>query len=125
MTGFLPLPTKHRNARKNDPDRKVFIYGVLEPHANIIRYVGRTFDLQARMQSLSDEAHADQHHRPVAKWVRGHLERSMLPRFVVLEHTTQHIMADREKAWIRHYLAMGQKIGVPLLNVSLVNHGPY
>jgi len=88
---------------------RVYIYGLVDPETNDIRYVGKTTKLRARVCGhLNDKSRC---HR--ASWIQGLKAKGLEPRVVVLE--------EIEGAWPwqeaeRYWIAHAKRQGWPLTN---------
>lgn len=76
-----------------------FIYGLIDPRTNELRYVGKTIDIADRMSRHIRKAKAGcvRHCR---RWIAGLLESGLVPEIAVLEISLSHLASDAEKFWI-------------------------
>lgn len=89
----------------------VYIYWLLEPRNNSVRYVGKTLDPHTRFRHYLDAAVLGKDkHLPSTRWVaklRAHGEYPIM-------HLEELVPADawepREKHWIAHYIAQGHHL---------------
>lgn len=92
---------------------KVVIYGLMEPHAPIIRYVGCTKNLRVRIKNLLGPARrGDFFPNPSMQWVAQLCSFGQTPRVCVLEVCDVHDRQEREAFWI-----VNLRETQPLLNV--------
>jgi hypothetical protein len=98
-----------RPARK--PDDTAFIYGLVCPHAGVVRYVGRTYSPYERLFGHIARATND----ATKKWMAALIAEGRVPVVLTLEVTTQADAVHREHEWIRYY---GRRHGELLLNRS-------
>ncbi len=87
-----------------------FIYALIDPRDNRIRYIGHCASISRRMRQHSWDA---RHGRalPVYDWMRGLMAESLKPDHKIIEQTGNDI---REAYWIEHYRQQGE----PLLNLA-------
>lgn len=89
------------------PDDPYFIYGLVDPRTDKVRYVGKTYDLKGRLRShmwcaLHPEGVIDPEsykHR----WIRKLHSLGIKPTIKLLEETIYSQANDREKYWIKFY----------------------
>ncbi len=95
--------------RKNiDPNRKVYIYKLLDPlNNNKVRYVGWSFNIKKRLASHIYEAdHPEYSLSPDShknRWIRKLLENGVIPMVEAIEETDYANHQEREKYWISFY----------------------
>jgi hypothetical protein len=105
----VAVPVRKRRVR--NPEDTAFIYGLVCPHENIVRYVGRTFSPYNRLFGHIAEATNDD----TRAWFMSLVAEGRLPHVITLEVTTFKEASRRELAWIRHY---HRRHGPRLLNRS-------
>jgi predicted GIY-YIG superfamily endonuclease len=90
-------------ARKDKSQNgKMFIYCLIDPINNEIRYVGFTHDLKRRYNRHLSDARLDKvGHRN--NWVRKLIKENLLPIMKVIEETTYSLREEREKYWITYF----------------------
>jgi predicted HicB family RNase H-like nuclease len=89
--------------------RTAFIYGLLDPRDNTLRYVGKTVSERARLSNhLSDLTS-----KKKGRWVKGLLRLGLAPKMVVLSEVPASEWQKEERAAISRYRALG----CDLLNV--------
>ncbi len=89
----------------------VYIYALVDPRTNVIRYVGKTKTLSKRLaQHLSKTSLRKLTHKN--NWIRSLLQHGLVPTLRVLEITDLTSANDREIHWI----ARLRQIGVRLVN---------
>lgn len=77
----------------------VFIYGLVDPESNEIKYVGKTNNMKRRLyQHL--QCRTDQKMTPVKSWIKSLLSKNNEPLMVVIEECSDKTWMDREKFWI-------------------------
>ena len=100
------------------PNRR-FIYVLLEPHADIVRYVGCTKRPWVRWKGMLSELHGCiGPGRPVINWIRRRLAYNMVPRMrVVITSPSVPEAKLEESTWIREYSTFNVQHNLPeLLN---------
>lgn len=86
--------------------RKVFIYGLVDPRSQMIRYVGKANNVWQRLaRHLEPRQLADGSHR--ANWLRSLVNQGLVPDVVILEEVDEDQWQERERAWIAHYRDAG------------------
>lgn len=80
-------------------DLNIFIYGLLDPRNEIVRYVGFTSDLKRRYRKHLSDARCNRGgHRN--NWIRKLFSEDILPDIIVLEKVSFEERENREKYWI-------------------------
>lgn len=87
----------------------IYIYGLVDPNTNKIRYVGKTQNLDERFQA---------HFRPSIlkprtrknNWIKSLIWKNQKPRLVILEMTTKENWQEREQYWIAHLRKLNYKL---------------
>ncbi len=79
-----------------------FIYGLIDPRDNRLRYVGRAVNPEHRRRQHIASARKGSG-PPCAAWIREVLDAGMEPGLVILEQTTRDEAPAREVAWIATY----------------------
>lgn len=87
-----------------EKEKLVYIYGLLDPITDIIRYVGKTDDLFKRyydhLQEIQDPIKKNYHSK---NWLRVLLKQGVAPKIEVLEKCKESIWQKREIFWISFY----------------------
>lgn len=89
---------------------KTYIYGLIDPETNEMRYVGKSNNPKVRYQSHLTDKKSNPHK---TSWIKSLSNRGLKPKLVILEETTQDKWEERERYWIKHY----QDEGAPLVNI--------
>lgn len=99
------------------PQDKTFIYVLIDPETNEIRYVGKTtMDIQARMyKHLSDKAKTHK-----VYWIQSLVKRGLKPTIQVVDEFPSELWRERECHWIEFY----RNQGCDLTNTSPGGLGP-
>ena len=85
----------------------VYIYVLVDPRDNRIRYVGKTNDVKMRMYKHLFEAKNDKiKHKNV--WITGIIQSGYnAPILNVIEECSEEVWQERERFWIKHYRDLG------------------
>jgi GIY-YIG catalytic domain len=81
----------------------VYIYALLDPRSNEVRYVGKTNNPVKRKNNHSSPSQAELHGRAKNKWVIELREIGLRPEFKILEECDENNWNERERFWIAHY----------------------
>lgn len=92
--------------------RTVFIYALIDPRDNRIRYVGKADEPQQRLSSHVSGCRRENYRS--SKWIRELLDLGLRPRLEILEPVEFEKWPEREKHWIR----VMRDRGIALLNVA-------
>lgn len=88
---------------------KVYIYGLVDPRTNQIRYIGKTTNRKNRLESHIKNRNSN---KEKCDWIDMLLDVGLKPKMKTLEVCNNENWADREKWWI----ANGYEKGWDLLN---------
>lgn len=80
--------------------RDIYIYALLEPDKETVRYVGATCNVAQRLQGhlTTPDGSAEKYH-----WIQSLLAKREKPRVVVLETTNEVDARSREAYWINFH----------------------
>jgi hypothetical protein len=86
-----------------DDNQEVYIYKLIDPENNNIRYVGWTSKeiIYRLKQHLKESRLSDKNHRN--RWIRSLLSKNIEPIIEVIEVVAYKIKNEREKYWISFY----------------------
>jgi len=87
-----------------------YIYGLVDPETNEVRYVGKSNNPKVRYQSHLIDKKSNPHK---TSWIKSLSKRGLKPKLVILEEATRDKWEERERYWIKHY----QDEGAPLVNI--------
>jgi hypothetical protein len=87
----------------------VFIYILVDPRNEVVRYVGRSWQPNDRYWQHYTEA---KRALPKDQWVRELREAGLSFRMFIVEEATNLTASKRERHWTGHY----RSLGAPLLN---------
>lgn len=97
-------------------DKIVYIYGLVDPVSNKIRYVGKSIDPEARLeQHIKDQSHIYKTH-----WIRSLLGRGLAPTCTILEIVKP---GNDWEASERYWIGKGYEEGWPLTNFTSGGEG--
>ena len=89
----------------------VFIYGLVDPISNEIRYVGKSVDPEGRLeQHIKDQSHVYRTY-----WIRSLLKRGLKPTCIILERVEP---SNDWEASERYWIAYGHEQGWRLTNLT-------
>lgn len=80
----------------------VFIYGLIDPRSNLLRYVGKSNHPERRTAEHIRDAKSGLTFA-LHNWIRQLLEKQLSPVLTILEETTNENWPDAERHWIEHY----------------------
>ncbi len=81
---------------------KVYIYGLVDPRTEQIRYVGQTKDIKRRLRNhLNDAKRGVKSHKH--SWIRKLLAEKIKPKTTVIEKCNSRNADEREEYWIAYY----------------------
>lgn len=86
----------------------IYIYALVDPTTNEVRYVGKTKDLNVRMYQHCHPTLKDKSDK--ANWVRQLIAAGQTPQMLILEECTSQTWRATEQKWITHYCAINQKM---------------
>lgn len=78
----------------------VFIYGLVDPRTEEVRYVGKALDPETRRKRHLQEARSSAGHTHRLNWLRGLLSSDLEPSLQILEETCEAEWQARERHWI-------------------------
>ena len=84
----------------------VFIYALLCPDTDSVRYVGRTGKLKARYTTHLSTKQKDNK----SKWIQSLLEVNKKPKLLVLDEVSVLEQVEAEQKWIDHYRLIGANL---------------
>lgn len=97
-TGSEPMPLDYT-------PRTTFIYALVDPHTDAVRYVGKTENVAGRFQAHCGERGSSHKHRWIAQLRREGLK----PVLNLLEECGDD-WPTRERFWIQHYRGLGRSL---------------
>lgn len=80
-----------------------FIYALIDPETNTIRYIGKSDNPKKRLRLHLTEARTSKRESHRLNWLRKLLKNSQRPRIMILEECNVENWAFREKWWISKY----------------------
>ncbi len=79
----------------------IYIYSLIDPITNDIRYVGKTCNLEKRLRGHLKKCHILKYHS--ATWIKSLVDQGYIPIMKVIEETNLENWEEREKYWIKLY----------------------
>jgi len=90
--------------------KKVYIYGLIDPSTNQLRYVGKTVDINRRYRRHINERFIHDSHKD--RWIRKLIDNNLKPEIIILD-----IVSEVDwKFWEIHYISYFKHIGCNLTN---------
>lgn len=86
-----------------DLTKKVFIYGLVDPRSDLIRYVGKSGNIKRRLKAHKNE----KGERRKNRWVRLLKSIGLEPEIKVLEQADENTWQERERWWIKDFREKG------------------
>lgn len=102
-------------ARYMDKNRIVFIYTLSDPNTNRIRYVGRTYRPQRRLQEHIWLAANKKHNPHKSRWINNLFDNRQIPVFEIIDEASEREWANLEILYVRAFKIFGAE----LLNASI------
>lgn len=86
----------------------VYIYALLDPDTDEVRYIGKTNDLNKRMSGHCRTDQKSKTHK--AKWINKLIASGKTPKMLVIEECTLDTWEEVECRWIAHYRAVNKRL---------------
>lgn len=83
-----------------------YIYGLIDPRTNEVRYVGKSHNPHGRLQTHIREGGISSRMSPSNRWVRELLQESLAPEMVLLEEAGDN-WQEAEIRWVTNLRAKG------------------
>lgn len=113
-----------KNSYKKNMGLPRYVYALVDPRDNQIRYVGCSLDPIKRLRDHMNAANSYgrswsnsgryQRCQPRFRWLNSLSDSGLKPRIIILEKCSGDCWRDKENDWIQHYL----DAGIPLVNVK-------
>lgn len=91
-------------------DDNVYIYGLVDPKTNMLRYVGKTTDLNRRFRRHINERFI--HNSYKDRWVRNLIDNNEKPEIFLIDYVNK----DEWQYWEKFYISYYKFIGCNLTN---------
>jgi len=78
----------------------VFIYGLVDPRTNGVRYIGYTPDIEKRYKDHLLQCKHEKTYK--ANWIRSLLKLDLKPEMIILQEVPESEREIAERAWIRY-----------------------
>lgn len=88
-------------------ERMIYIYSLIDPRTDEVRYIGKTNDLKGRLHEHALKRDSATHK---AHWVNQLRAAGLRPCMEVLEETTEAHWEERERYWIAYGKAQGWRL---------------
>ena len=89
--------------------KAIYIYGIIDPRYNSIRYIGKSANPKRRMwehiRDAKNGVHTYKH-----KWLKLLLENGIEPKLIILEVTDEENWQEVERQWIAKYSEVGSNL---------------
>lgn len=89
------------------PHKVVYIYALIDPRTNEVRYIGKTTDPKGRLYEHTKKSDLATHK---AHWINQLRAEGLRPRMEILEETTAAKWEKRERHWIAYGKAQGWRL---------------
>lgn len=97
---------------------KIYIYKLIDPITNEIRYIGKTGNLHNRYKNHL--SHSKYLHTRIGNWIKSILNKGLLPIVEIIEECDISTWVEREQYWIKYY----RDKGLNLVNFSKGGNEP-
>ncbi len=87
-----------------------YIYALIEPDTNTIRYIGKSDNPKKRLRIHLTEARKNNHISHRVNWLRKLIQMGKKPRLIILEVCNVNEWADCERKWIAKYRTDGVEL---------------
>ncbi len=91
-----------------------FIYALVDPRNNRVRYIGKSDDPQKRLLEHYKETISKNHNPYMTRWLNKLSRMSLEPEVMVVDEVPKHCWPKYEKAWIR---SMKAAYGKQIINI--------
>lgn len=92
----------------------VYIYILIDPRNDRIRYVGKTQNTKARLQGHIWDITYTKEKSHKKNWIKGLVKQNLKPIMEVLDEVPE----EEWQFWERHYISLLKSWGIKLLNIS-------
>lgn len=103
VSHLAPLASEYGGSPMDTP-RTWYIYALVDPRTDEVRYVGWTYTLKKRLRTHIIRRHRQNNHK--AHWIIQLVNQGLEPRMLVLEEGSGD-WQEAERRWIAHYRATG------------------
>lgn len=84
----------------DDAKREHYIYGLIDPRTNLVRYIGKSIHPENRLKGHLKIKIARNHKE---RWLLKLKSMNMIPNLIILEQTSEFLINQAEKFWIAKY----------------------
>lgn len=85
-----------------------FIYGLIDPRTNQLRYIGKANDIQKRLYAHYKDATCKNTYK--SQWLKGLFKENKKPKVIIIEEVPKKCWQKYEKYWIEYYKNKGCKL---------------
>jgi len=83
-------------------NEKYYVYCLVDPFNDKVRYIGITKNIESRFkQHIKESKRGNKNHR--CNWIRSVLDKGELPKVCIIEEVNFEEKFEREKYWISYY----------------------
>jgi predicted GIY-YIG superfamily endonuclease len=86
----------------------IYIYALLDPDTEEVRYIGKTNDLNKRMSGHCTVNRNPKTHK--ARWINKLIAQGKTPKMLVIEECNEDTWEEAECRWIAHYRTVNNKL---------------
>lgn len=97
---------------------RVFIYGLIDPITNELRYIGKSINPKARLRKHISERYNHDSYKD--RWIRKLIDCENRPELIIIDE----VLKDEWVFWEKHYISYFKMIGVRLTNTTLGGDQP-
>ena len=89
-----------------------FIYGLKDPRTDIIRYIGKTNNIEKRLEHhIANREYLNSHKN---SWIKGLINNGISPKLEIIDE----VPVDNWQFWEKHYIKLFKSFGAKLVNGS-------
>lgn len=106
----IPNPNQLALPMSFGQDNTIYIYVLVDPRTNKIRYIGQTKRPQARLTQHNSSTKTGVDFSPRVVWIQRLHTLNLSPLMDIIEITTNDLADEREQFWIRYLHGKGYKL---------------
>lgn len=92
------------------PLNHVYIYGLVDIEEGVIRYIGKTKEIEKRYSTHINNNHPADKNTSLGKWISYLKQNNKKPFIVILDCVHEQHGSELEIAWIKHFTQLGAKL---------------
>src|SRR3990167_10915064 len=81
-----------------------YIYGLIDPRTQELRYIGKTYDLSKRLRYHATQRFGKNHR---ARWILSLYKIGLCPEIFIIEEISTSLWEDSERFWINYFRSIG------------------